>query len=115
MRNAPQVEMRRTRGGGESDWTGWRDESSLGRVAPGRQGGSMAVKGSRLSVSGRYYLEILSRGPRRYSASNHQIKVLAKLGFRDVWTSGMQNVNNHLAAGQQSVGDELARPDGDRC
>jgi hypothetical protein len=41
----------------------------------------MAVKGSRLSVSGRYYLEILSRGPRRYSASNHQIKVLAKLGY----------------------------------
>ena len=41
----------------------------------------MVAKGSRLSVSGRYCLEILSRGPRRYSASNHQIKVLAKLGY----------------------------------
>lgn len=41
----------------------------------------MAGKGSRLSVSGRYCLEILSRGPRRYSDSNHQIKVLAKLGY----------------------------------
>lgn len=44
----------------------------------------MVVDRPRLSISARYCLQVLSRGPRTYSASNLHIRVLARKGLAEI-------------------------------